>query len=57
MSSLSVTSGETVMPGQPVGQSGNTGESTGPHLHLEIHPNGGQPVNPLPWLTDRRIAF
>jgi murein DD-endopeptidase MepM/ murein hydrolase activator NlpD len=57
MSNLSVTGGETVMRGQLVGQSGNTGESTGPHLHLEIHPNGGQPVNPLPWLTDRRIAF
>jgi murein DD-endopeptidase MepM/ murein hydrolase activator NlpD len=57
MSNLSVTGGETVMPGQLVGQSGNTGESTGPHLHLEIHPNGGKPVNPLPWLTDRRIAF
>jgi murein DD-endopeptidase MepM/ murein hydrolase activator NlpD len=57
MSNLSVTVGESVMPGQLVGQSGNTGESTGPHLHLEIHPNGGKPVNPLPWLTDRRIAF
>jgi murein DD-endopeptidase MepM/ murein hydrolase activator NlpD len=56
MSSLSVTDGETVMPGELVGQSGNTGESTGPHLHLEIHPNGGQPVNPLPWLADRKIA-
>ena len=33
-----------------VGYSGNTGHSTGPHLHLEIHPHGGDPVDPLPWL-------
>ena len=56
MSRLSVTEGETLLPGEVVGQSGNTGESTGPHLHLEIHPDGGQPVNPLPWLADRMIA-
>lgn len=56
MSRLAVTSGETLLPGEVVGQSGNTGESTGPHLHLEIHPNGDQAVNPLPWLVDHKIA-
>ena len=29
---------------------GDTGHSTGPHLHLEIHPHGGEPVDPIPWL-------
>ena len=56
MSSISVSTGEAVGPGHVVGQSGNTGHSTGPHLHLEIHPNGGEAVNPLPWLADHDIA-
>ncbi|MEP7370285.1 MAG: M23 family metallopeptidase [Dermatophilaceae bacterium] len=56
MSHLLVTQGEGVDPGEIVGASGNTGESTGPHLHLEIHPNGGAPVDPLPWLTEHRIS-
>jgi murein DD-endopeptidase MepM/ murein hydrolase activator NlpD len=56
MSSISVTSGEHVEPAEVVGQSGNTGHSTGPHLHLEVHPDGGAPIDPLPWLADRSIA-
>jgi murein DD-endopeptidase MepM/ murein hydrolase activator NlpD len=55
MSRISVSEGEGVEPGQVVGKSGNTGESTGPHLHLEIHPDGGAAVNPLPWLADHQI--
>ena len=55
MSSVSVNVGETVEPGQIVGLSGNTGHSTGPHLHLEIHPNGGQAIDPLPWLARHNI--
>jgi len=56
MSRTSVKVGEKVEPGQVVGESGNTGHSTGPHLHLEIHPNGGQPIDPLPWLARHRIS-
>jgi murein DD-endopeptidase MepM/ murein hydrolase activator NlpD len=56
MSSISVNPGEKVEPGEVVGQSGNTGHSTGPHLHLEIHPDGGEAVDPLPWLIDHNIA-
>ena len=55
MSSLSVTEGERLAPGQVVGQVGNTGESTGPHLHLEVHPEGGEAVNPVPWLSEHQI--
>jgi murein DD-endopeptidase MepM/ murein hydrolase activator NlpD len=55
MSVISVNVGESERPGQIVGQSGNTGHSTGPHLHLEIHPNGGQAVDPLPWLASHHI--
>jgi murein DD-endopeptidase MepM/ murein hydrolase activator NlpD len=55
MSRISVTEGEAVEPGQIVGRSGNTGESTGPHLHLEIHPDNGEAVNPVPWLADHHL--
>ena len=56
MSAIGVSVGDTVAPGDVVGQSGNTGHSTGPHLHLEIHPDGGGAVDPLPWLRQHRLV-
>ena len=56
MSSISVSDGENLMPGEVVGQSGNSGHSTGPHLHLEIHPGDGAAVDPAIWLADHNIA-
>ncbi len=50
MSSIAVSVGDKVAPGDIVGASGNTGHSTGPHLHLEIHPHGGAAIDPAPWL-------
>ena len=57
MSRVAVTAGEAVDPGEVVGQSGNSGESTGPHLHLEIHPDGTAAIDPMPWLTDHQVTF
>jgi murein DD-endopeptidase MepM/ murein hydrolase activator NlpD len=56
-SSLKVKQGQSVTAGQVVAASGNTGNSTGPHVHLEIHPGGGAPVSPLPWLARHGIKM
>lgn len=47
MDTLAVSPGQTVEKGDFLGHSGNTGRSTGPHLHLEVRDANNNPINPI----------
>lgn len=49
LSAISISVGQKVRRGQTIGTSGNTGNSTGPHLHFELRVNQTA-VDPQPFL-------
>jgi murein DD-endopeptidase MepM/ murein hydrolase activator NlpD len=52
-----VSAGQKVKPGDVLGYEGSTGDSTGPHLHFEVHQGMWNQINPAPWLRDHGIPI
>jgi murein DD-endopeptidase MepM/ murein hydrolase activator NlpD len=48
--------GQRVAAGQVIAETGNRGQSTGPHLHIGVMQNGVY-INPKPWLDARGIRY
>ncbi|MGW0139559.1 M23 family metallopeptidase [Streptomyces calvus] len=59
LAAVAVDQGERVETGQWIGQSGTSGNSTGPHLHFEVRvtPEMGSAVNPVSWLAGRGVSL
>lgn len=55
-SRFAVNAGDKVGPGDVIGYTGATGNVTGPHLHLEVHPHGGDAVDPYPALVAHGVT-
>ncbi|MEU1369317.1 peptidoglycan DD-metalloendopeptidase family protein [Streptomyces sp. NPDC005803] len=54
LSSTRIRSGP-VKAGDVIAHSGDSGNSTGPHLHFEVRPGGGAAIDPLPWLRSHNV--
>jgi murein DD-endopeptidase MepM/ murein hydrolase activator NlpD len=56
-----VKAGDLVQVGQVIGQVGTSGNSSGPHLHFEVHMNGDRSksgaINPAPFMSERGIPL
>ncbi|MFJ8669538.1 M23 family metallopeptidase [Streptomyces sp. NPDC093600] len=57
LSAVTVSVGQTVTPGERIGISGSTGNSTGPHLHFEARTSAeyGSDINPVAYLRARGV--
>ncbi|MFI6659737.1 M23 family metallopeptidase [Streptomyces sp. NPDC050523] len=58
LSSIGVSVGQTVTPGQQIGLSGSTGNTTGPHLHFEARttPEYGSDIDPVAYLRSHGVS-
>jgi murein DD-endopeptidase MepM/ murein hydrolase activator NlpD len=57
MSDVAVSPGQSVSPGQTIGYEGSTGDSTGPHLHFEVHQGMWNQIEPTSWMRDRGVSI
>ncbi|MET9410142.1 M23 family metallopeptidase [Streptomyces sp. NPDC002935] len=57
LAAVAVDQGQLVATGQWIGQSGTSGNSTGPHLHFEVRvtPEMGSAIDPVPWLAEHGV--
>lgn len=55
-SSISVSVGQEVTTGDVIGRVGATGNVTGAHLHMEVHPDGGSGIDPMAWLQSKGLT-
>ncbi|MFJ4336521.1 M23 family metallopeptidase [Streptomyces sp. NPDC088915] len=56
LSSMTVSAGQTVGTGETIGRVGATGNVSGAHLHMEVHPGGGDGVDPAAWLRSKGLT-
>ncbi|MFE1287704.1 peptidoglycan DD-metalloendopeptidase family protein [Streptomyces sp. NPDC058751] len=58
LASVAVDQGQRVSTGEWIGQSGTSGNSTGPHLHFEVRvtPETGSSIDPVPWLAEHGVV-
>jgi murein DD-endopeptidase MepM/ murein hydrolase activator NlpD len=56
-SGVLVKPGQKVKPNQPIALEGNTGDSTGPHLHFEVHHGMWNQVDPAKWLRAHGVKM
>ncbi|AQT74790.1 MULTISPECIES: M23 family metallopeptidase [Streptomyces] len=59
LSSLNVSVGQQVTPGQQIGLSGSTGNSSGPHLHFEARTGSqyGSDIDPIAYLRSHGVSL
>jgi septal ring factor EnvC (AmiA/AmiB activator) len=51
---IAVRQGQAIVKGQTIGRSGGENSDQGPHVHFEIRGQGGQALDPIAWLRQRR---
>jgi murein DD-endopeptidase MepM/ murein hydrolase activator NlpD len=56
LGNILVTEGEDVVAGEQIARTGSSGQSTGPHLHFEVHVNGSA-TDPITFLKGHQVTF